>query len=81
VVLANFIPREGGGVSFRRWVTMNYAAASTAIFATGRKLALADLQPWRTCPHDMFYRQLLRWVVSDTAAAHHRIDGPSAAGR
>ena len=66
VVLANFIPREGGGAKRPLLVTMNYGRGRTAIFATGGSWRWQMLQPVADMSHEMFYRQLLRWVVSDT---------------
>jgi uncharacterized membrane protein len=66
VVLASFIPREGGGVKRPLLVTMNYGRGRTAIFATGGSWRWQMLQPLADMSHEMFYRQLLRWVVSDT---------------
>jgi uncharacterized membrane protein len=66
VVLASFIPKEGGGVKRPLLVTMNYGRGRTAIFATGGSWRWQMLQPVADMSHEMFYRQLLRWVVSDT---------------
>jgi uncharacterized membrane protein len=66
VVLANFIPHEGGGVKRPLLVTMNYGRGRTAIFATGGSWRWQMLQPLADMSHEMFYRQLLRWVVSET---------------
>src|SRR6185436_1044913 len=66
VVLANFVPREGGGAKRPLLVTMNYGRGRTAIFATGGSWRWQMLQPVADMSHEMFYRQLLRWVVSDT---------------
>jgi uncharacterized membrane protein len=66
VVLANFIPHEGGGAKRPLLVTMNYGRGRTAIFATGGSWRWQMLQPLADMSHEMFYRQLLRWVVSDT---------------
>ncbi len=66
VVLANFIPHEGGGVKRPLLVTMNYGRGRTAIFATGGSWRWQMLQPVADMSHEMFYRQLLRWVVGDT---------------
>jgi len=66
VVLANFVPLEGGGVKRPLLVTMNYGRGRTAIFATGGSWRWQMLQPLADMSHEMFYRQLLRWVVSDT---------------
>jgi hypothetical protein len=66
VVLANFIPKEGGGVKRPLLVTMNYGRGRTAIFATGGSWRWQMLQPLADMSHEMFYRQLLRWVVGDT---------------
>ena len=45
---------------------MNYGRGRTAIFATGGSWRWQMLQPLADKSHEMFYRQLLRWVVSDT---------------
>ena len=45
---------------------MNYGRGRTAIFATGGSWRWQMLQPLADMSHEMFYRQLLRWVVSDT---------------
>jgi uncharacterized membrane protein len=66
VVLANFVPKEGGGVKRPLLVTMNYGRGRTAIFATGGSWRWQMLQPLADMSHEMFYRQLLRWVVGDT---------------
>jgi hypothetical protein len=66
VVLASFVPREGGGVKRPLLVTMNYGRGRTAVFATGGSWRWQMLQPLADMSHEMFYRQLLRWVVSDT---------------
>jgi uncharacterized membrane protein len=66
VVLASFVPREGGGAKRPLLVTMNYGRGRTAIFATGGSWRWQMLQPVADMSHEMFYRQLLRWVVSDT---------------
>lgn len=66
VVLASFIPREGGGAKRPLLVTMNYGRGRSAVFATGGSWRWQMLQPLADMSHEMFYRQLLRWVVSDT---------------
>ncbi len=66
VVLANFIPKEGGGVKRPLLITMNYGRGRSAIFATGGSWRWQMLQPLADMSHEMFYRQLLRWIVSDT---------------
>jgi len=66
VVLVNFVPREGGGVKRPLLVTMNYGRGRSAIFATGGSWRWQMLQPLADMSHEMFYRQLLRWLVSDT---------------
>jgi len=66
VVLANFVPHEGGGVKRPLLVTMNYGRGRSAIFATGGSWRWQMLQPLAAMSHEMCYRQLLRWVVGDT---------------
>ena len=60
VVLANFIPKEGGGVKRPLLITMNYGRGRSAIFATGGSWRWQMLQPLADMSHEMFYRQLLR---------------------
>jgi uncharacterized membrane protein len=47
-------------------VTQNYGRGRTAVFATGGEWRWQMLQPVEDMSHEMFWRQLLRWLVSDT---------------
>lgn len=47
-------------------VTENYGRGRTAVFATGGDWRWQMLQPLSDMSHEMFWRQLLRWLVSDT---------------
>jgi uncharacterized membrane protein len=65
-VLAKAIPREGGGAKVNLLVTQPFGRGRTAIFATGGSWRWQMLQPLADMSHETFYRQLLRWLVSDT---------------
>jgi uncharacterized membrane protein len=47
-------------------VTQKYGRGRTAIFATGGDWRWQMLQPLEDMSHEIFWRQLLRWLVSDT---------------
>ena len=47
-------------------VTENYGRGRTAVFATGGDWRWQMLQPVEDMTHEMFWRQFLRWLVSDT---------------
>jgi hypothetical protein len=47
-------------------ITQNYGRGRTAIFATGGDWRWQMLQPVQDMSHELFWRQLLRWLVSDT---------------
>ena len=64
VVLADALPTSGGRVPLL--VTQNFGRGRTAIFATGGSWRWQMLQPLADKTHEMFYQQLLRWLVSDT---------------
>ena len=66
VVLANAIPKSGGGGTIPLLVTENYGRGRTALFNTGGSWRWQMLQPVADMSHETFYRQLLRWLVSDT---------------
>jgi uncharacterized membrane protein len=66
VVLAEAIPMNGGGGAMPLLVTMNYGRGRTAVFATSGSWRWQMLQEVSDLSHEMFYRQLLRWLVSDT---------------
>lgn len=65
-VLAEAIPKEGGGAKVHLLITQPYGRGRTAIFATGGSWRWQMLQPVADMSHETFYRQLLRWLVSDT---------------
>ena len=64
VVLVDAKPMTGGKVHML--VTQNFGRGRTAIFATGGSWRWRMLQPLTDKSHEMFYQQLLRWLVSDT---------------
>jgi uncharacterized membrane protein len=47
-------------------ITEKYGRGRTAVFATGGDWRWQMLQPVEDMSHEMFWRQLLRWLVSDT---------------
>lgn len=47
-------------------ITEKYGRGRTAVFATGGDWRWQMLQPVEDLSHEMFWRQLLRWLVSDT---------------
>ena len=47
-------------------ITQNYGRGRTALFATGGSWRWQMLQPVADKSHEMFYQQLLRWLVADT---------------
>jgi uncharacterized membrane protein len=49
-------------------ITENFGRGRTAVFATGGDWRWQMLQPVTDMSHEMFWRQLLRWLVSDTPA-------------
>jgi uncharacterized membrane protein len=66
VVLATATPMSGGGGSIPLLVTENYGRGRTALFNTGGSWRWQMLQPVADMSHETFYRQLLRWLVTDT---------------
>jgi uncharacterized membrane protein len=66
VVLVDAIPMSGGGAHVPLLITQNFGRGRTAIFATGGSWRWQMLQPVADKSHEMFYQQLLRWLVSDT---------------
>ncbi len=64
VVLVDAKPTTGGKVPLL--VTQNFGRGRTAIFATGGSWRWQMLQPVADKSHEMFYQQLLRWLVSDS---------------
>jgi uncharacterized membrane protein len=64
VVLVDAKPTTGGRVPLL--ITQNFGRGRSAIFATGGSWRWQMLQPLADKSHEMFYQQLLRWLVSDT---------------
>jgi uncharacterized membrane protein len=69
IVLVDGIPMGGGGNHFPLLTIQPYGRGRTAIFATGGSWRWQMLQPVADKSHEMFYQQLLRWLVSDTPRA------------
>ncbi|MEP7354784.1 MAG: glutamine amidotransferase [Acidobacteriota bacterium] len=66
VKLVEAIPKGGGGGAAPLLVTMNYGRGRTAVFATSGSWRWQMLQDVKDMSHEMFYQQLLRWLVSNT---------------
>ncbi|HLH40126.1 MAG TPA: hypothetical protein VKX39_13335 [Bryobacteraceae bacterium] len=65
VVLMDGLPLQGG--RFPLLITENYGRGRTAVFATGGSWRGWQMQmPVSDMTHEMFYTQLLRWLVNDT---------------
>jgi len=62
-VLAEMI---GGGHRFPLLITENYGRGRTAVLASSGTWRWQMSQPLGDTTHDMFWRQLLRWLVWDT---------------
>jgi hypothetical protein len=65
-VLANSIPMGAGGGRLPLLVIQPFGRGRTAVFATAGSWRWQMLQPVADMTHEMFYRQLLRWLASDT---------------
>ena len=63
-VLANMITPEGRRLPLL--VTQNYGHGRTSIMATGGSWRWQMSSPLGDTAHDLFWQQLLRWLVSDT---------------
>jgi uncharacterized membrane protein len=63
-VLANMVTPEGRKLPLL--VTENFGRGRTAIMATGGSWRWQMSSPLGDTAHDLFWQQLLRWVVSDT---------------
>ena len=63
-VLVDGLPMTGGRMPLL--ITQNYGRGRTALFATGGSWRWQMLQPVADKSHEMFYQQLLRWLVADT---------------
>lgn len=66
VRLVDAVPMSGGGGRLPLLVTMNYGRGRVAVFATSGSWRWQMLQDVSDKSHEMFYQQLLRWLVSDT---------------
>ena len=63
-VLVDGLPMTGSRIPLL--ITQNYGRGRTALFATGGSWRWQMLQPVADKSHEMFYQQLLRWLVADT---------------
>src|SRR5580700_5373282 len=63
-VLANMITPEGRKLPLL--ITENFGRGRTAIMATGGSWRWQMSSPLGDAAHDLFWQQLLRWLVSDT---------------
>lgn len=68
LVLAEAVPMNGGGKTLPLLITMNYGRGRSSIFATSGSWRWQMLQDKSDMSHEMFYRQFLRWMVTDTPA-------------
>jgi uncharacterized membrane protein len=63
LVLANM---NAAGNKLPLLITEKYGRGRTAVFASGGDWRWQMLQPVQDMSHEMFWRQMLRWLVSDT---------------
>ena len=63
---------NAGGVKLPLLITENYGRGRTAVFATGGSWRWQMQQPVEDMSHEMFWRQLVRWVVSESPS---RVNG------
>jgi hypothetical protein len=66
ITLAEAVPMNGGGGAMPLLVTMNYGRGRTAVFATSGSWRWQMLQEVADQSHEMFYKQVLRLLVSAT---------------
>lgn len=64
ITLVEALPQQGGREPLL--VTQNFGRGRTAVFATAGSWRWRMLQPLADKSHEMFYQQLLRWLVSET---------------
>ena len=57
---------SAGGRKLPLLITENYGRGRTAVLATAGTWRWQMSQPLGDTTHDMFWQQLLRWLVSDT---------------
>jgi len=62
--LVDALPQQGGRIPLL--VIQNFGRGRTAVFATSGSWRWQMLQPVADKSHEMFYTQLLRWLVNDT---------------
>ncbi|HMD50809.1 MAG TPA: glutamine amidotransferase, partial [Bryobacteraceae bacterium] len=55
-----------GGRTLPLLITQKYGRGRSAVFATGSDWTWQMLQPLEDMSHEIFWRQMLRWLVSDT---------------
>ncbi len=67
VTLLESLP-TGGGKRFPLLVTQNYGRGRTAVFATGGSWRWQMQMPLEDRSHEMFWQQMLRWLVDGTPA-------------
>jgi uncharacterized membrane protein len=60
------VQMKGGGRELPLLITENYGRGRTAVLATSGTWRWQMSQPLGDTTHDMFWQQLLRWLVSDT---------------
>ncbi len=63
-VLVHSLPQQGGTLNLL--TIQNFGRGRTAVFATSGSWRWQMLQPKEDKSHEMFYTQLLRWLVNDT---------------
>ncbi|MBZ5609408.1 MAG: glutamine amidotransferase [Acidobacteriia bacterium] len=62
-ILANL---NAAGRTLPLLITQKYGRGRTAVFATGGDWRWQMLQPLQDMSHEIFWRQMMRWLVSDT---------------
>jgi uncharacterized membrane protein len=65
VVLADMLPASGGRLPLL--ITQNYGRGRTAVFASAGSWRWQMLQPLGDKSHELFWQQLLRWLVAGTS--------------
>ncbi len=78
-VLANMITPEGRKLPLL--ITENFGRGRTAIMATGGSWRWQMSSPLGDTAHDLFWQQLLRWLVSDTPGPRNSVRPRSDAAR
>ena len=64
---------NAGGRKMPMLITENYGRGRTAVLATSGTWRWQMSQPLGDPTHDMFWRQLLRWLVTDTPGQRGRL--------